>query len=396
MKKIFVIAVLASIVFASCSKENTVTGPENVSQQEISISALSKAMTKSVVGRITMPNTRNIQVAGVMKTSDGKYVDFLSPTEFQAQEIASTPGTYNWKATTPVYYPIGGENADFRFLAYSETTPDASSTSDLKKATFARWYGSSQVELQVGEESARNEIIYSGFMGNKNAAAQAVFHRTQALITVAMKAKESDDDGKIIINKVGFKDVKTSGTLLLTIDPKKESDPIVPADADASHEWLFNAGCNCAFAEMGNYWLAETALHQGPNFNFSEVGEFKFTDHEVEPGDAYGALGEPLKYSSNFGPNENLILDRLFPAQEVEAATMVVNYTLGGKTRDVELDLSKASLSSGGTNNGNVKWEAGKRYVYTINVNVSKILINPNVPDAWAITTIEGTYDPES
>ena len=375
MKKIFLFAALAGIVFASCQKEASVASVQNEGQQEVTFSALSKAMTKGVLGSGTFDADRTIQVAGVMKTADGQYVDFLAPTEF-AKDGTATPAV--WRATDPVYYPIGGDGANFSFLAYSETTPETGG--EITEATFARWYGSSQVELQVSDKSAKNEIVYAGFKGNKNGAAEAAFKRTQALVTVYIHPATGDDD-QITINEIGFKDVKTSGTLLLTIDPKSDLPSFV-----AKHQWLFNAGCNCAFAKMGNYNLGTDAdQYDDPtpenNWKVPNNEETKFETITS------GGLNVLL-------PTDGFVLDRLFPAQELETKKMVINYTLGSLTTDVELDLTGATLVPAAPSE--IIWAAGKRYVYDITVNIGEILIDPHAPDAWVLTTITGVYDPES
>lgn len=366
MKKIFLFAALAGIVFASCQKEAPVASvAQNEGQQEVTFAAFSKAMTRGVLGSGTFAEDRTIKVAGVMKTTDGQYVDFLEVTDFTKQ------GDY-WKAAN-VYYPIGGSGDAFRFLAYSESSGDA---------TFARWYGSKEVELQVAD-CAKNEIVYSGFWGNKNGAANAAFHRTQALVTVYIHPASGDAE-KITINKIGFKDVKTSGTLVLTIDPKNA------ASADAKHKWIYTAGCNCALAEMGNYNLGETVSGDasGDASVWVPNAETITANAETEFRDvAETASGDCLKKPLAAG----FILDRLFPAQEVEAATMIINYTLGSITTDVALDLSKAIP----TDSEKIKWQAGTRYVYNIKVKVGEILINPQSLEAWTLTTISGTYDPE-
>ena len=373
MKKIFLFAALAGIVFASCSKEGPETPVQNEGQQEIALAPLSKAMTKGVLGSGAFATDRKIQVAGTMKSGD-KYVDFLEVTEF-----AKVTDKSYWAATVPVYYPIGGQNSDFRFLAYSETTPGGT---DKTEATFARWYGSNEVELQVSD-CAKNEIVYSGFEGNKTAAtgAPATFARTQALVTVQIKATEGSiaeqPKTDIIVNKIGFKDVKTSGTLLLKYNAAAES-----TDANkATHQWLYNAGCNCAFAEMGNFNLggAHDASPWAVTADASTPIDITFTDLNNTNG-----LGSKLSTTG-------YVLDRLFPAQKLETKKMVINYTLGDLTTDVELDLkaSGTTVSPG----GDVIWAAGKRYVYIITVNVNEILIAPQSLEAWDITTITGQYD---
>lgn len=396
MKKIFLFAALAGIVFASCKKEASVAAVQNEGQQEITFSALSKAMTKGVLGGGDFATGRSIQVAGVMKTADGQYIDFLEAKTFRKlggstwQGAKWDEGTSDW-ASDPVYYPIGGNNSDFRFLAYSETTPATG-----ESGTFARWYGSKQVELQV-YDCAENEIVYSGFEGNKTttAGATAIFKRTQALVSVTIKTKsgitytDADDvtSGTIKINKIGFKDVKTSGALVLTIDPKK-------ADASATAEWIYSAGCNCAFADMGSKKI-NGDLSTGSELPFetvvgTDLPAVKGTGTEEAPqypATKKNALTYPLDATG-------FTLDRLFPAQILEAKTMVINYTLGENTFEVKLPLDGSTTDEDGTHAKSLEaWKEGKHYTYTITVNVNEILINPTAPAAWLVEGTAGQYD---
>lgn len=380
MKKIFLFAALAGIVFASCQKEASVAAVQNEGQQEITFSALSKAMTKGVLGSGSSFNPagagawRTINVAGVMKTADGSVVDFLENTPFSYDATESA-----WKAQGK-YYPIGGEGKDFHFLAYSETK-DVEST--------ARWYGSSEVEIQVGEESAKNDIVYSAFKGAKNDKANATFKHSQALVTVWIKTKS--DDQKITINKIGFKDVKTSGVLNIKLDKTKVGTDDA---ADATPKWIYNAGCTCHFAEMGNYKLIDCSTITPASgstdataiFTIAAGNEYDFESYPesgTSENDGYGVIN-----------NTGCVFDRLFPAQNNETQTMVINYTLGD-LKNVEVELKVKAPAATVDPTGAVTWAAGKRYVYQITVNVSEILINPSVEDAWNITTITGQYDPD-
>ena len=381
MKKIFLFAALAGIVFASCQKEASVAAVQNEGQQEITFSALSKAMTKGVLGTGTSfgdatTSVRTINVAGVTKTADGSVVDFLEAKTFRYITDGWKGAKYDgssWVADH-VYYPIGGGNEDYHFLAYSES-------SDVE--SVARWYGSSEVEIQVGEESAQNDIVYSDFIGNKSGAADATFKHTQALVTVQIMTKE-ETSPTIRINKIGFKDVKTSGTLNIKLDKSKVGTAASPSAPYASHKWIYNAGCNCACAEMGNYWLStcyNSSADDADKFKVTENIESTFTSYTgtSAPNDGYGEIN-----------NVGCIFDRFFPAQKVEAATMIVNYTLGSMTAEVELALD----GSGTPAHASAKiWEASKRYVYRIIVDPAEITINPKA-DAWIIDTINaGEYN---
>lgn len=362
MKKFFLFAALAGILLASCSKEAPETPVQNEGQQEVTFSALSKAMTKGVLGSGDSFNTtpgRTIITSGAY-VSNGKIVDFLEHVSF-AQDGSSEI----WKSTPPVYYPLGVDGDKCRFLAYSETT-----AANAENASPARWYGSTEVEIQVSDESATNEIVYAGFKGATDKSdAAAAFEHSQALVTVALSSKKAD---VIKVNSIGFEDVKTSGTLLLSIDPKNTTDPN-PEHATA--KWLFNAGCNCKFAEMlnchiaGGYVPSETT--PSAKYIIPQDTETEFTAYTSSEGlNAYLPVntGEPL------------ILDRLFPAQKQEAVTMVINYTLGEITGEAKLTVTNSAT-----------WAAGTRYVYEVNVNPEEITIDPTTADAWSVTAITST-----
>ncbi len=365
MKKIFLFAALASIVLASCQKEAPVASVQNDGQQEITFSALSKAMTKGVLGSgdsFGTTSERTIITSGAY-VSNGKIVDFLEQVSF-----AQDGSTGIWKSTPSVYYPLGVDGNKCRFLAYSETT-----AANAANASPARWYGSTEVEIQVSDESATNEIVYAGFKGatDKANAADATFEHSQALVTVALSSKKAD---AIKVNSIGFEDVKTSGTLLLSIDPKDITTTPDPAVAKAT--WLFNAGCNCKFAEMKNCHITGGYEHSATEISSKYIipaaTETEFTAY----GDSEGLNAYLPVYTG-----EPLILDRLFPAQKQAAVTMVINYTLGEITGEAKLTVTTSET-----------WAAGTRYVYVVNVNPEEITINPTAStDAWSVSTITST-----
>lgn len=320
--------------------------------------------------RVLISHEIKYSVVSSIEQSDGQIADFLEATTFTHQAGDT------WKATgVKAYYPLGVKGDDCRFLAYSETNGCKSP---------ARWYGAKEVEINVSEKCDTNEIVYSGFKGNsnKNEAAVATFSRTQALVSVKIQAKNATiAETSIKINKIGFKDVKTSGTLLLKVNPKRD-------DAKATHEWIYNAGCTCHFAEMSGYALRDPLSGSGAPTTAKEVGfvEVKGTKSvETLPSEDQDALG--LKLTST-----GFTLDRLFPAQELETKTLVINYTLGDLTTDVELELHDATGSSPAAKS---TWAAGKQYKYEITVNLTEISIDPSSVDAWDATeTTTGEYDP--
>ena len=387
MKKIFLFAALAGIVFASCQKEASVASVENDGLQEVTFSALSKGYTKSVLGSgdsFDTPGMRTIIAAGAMQNA-GTWVDFLEPTNFKQDGTTS-----KWVATPKVYYPLGGANADFKFLAYSETAIPASGST--RQPVTARWYGSTEVEINVDEKCDTNDVVYAGFKGVKQDVAPATFKHSQALVTVYIRTNQDT----IKINKIGFEDVKTSGTLSLKRSVKTDN---VNTDS-VTVKWLFNAGCNCHFAEMGDYKLADCSTITPPadaitagmatfTDKIAENAEHFFTkyvkDTEIEVGGS-PVTGEYRNQGlGTWINNTGCVFDRLFPAQELETKTMVINYTLGDITTDARLTFT-------GEDN-QPKWEAGKRYVYDITVKPAEIVIDPSVEEAWQLKEITGEYN---
>lgn len=362
MKKIFLFAALAGIVFASCSKETPVAVVQNEGQQEITFSALSKAVTKGVLGSGSSfdKTGRTIIASGVVKNGN-TWVDFLEDATFSEEGE-----TGKWKSAGK-YYPLGTDVTNF--LAYSET---AIPTTGNRKPITARWYGAKEVELQVSEKCDTVDIVYAAFKGDKSATAtdgvSAVFKHAQALVTVNIKTSGSGQEIKI--NKIGFEDVKTSGTLNIKLTP---GDGTVSTDANATATWIYNAGCTCHFAEMSAYNLGETAAPADADIVADKETYFK-------------AVADQLPGTVD---NTGETFDKFFPAQELATKTMVINYTLGDITADARLTWKTAIIAP----EDPVTWEAGKRYVYTITVNPSEIVINPSSDGAWTIENLTGTYN---
>ena len=381
MKKVFIFAALAGTVFASCQKEAPVAAVQNEGQQEIAISTLSKGFTRGVLnsGASFANSGRTLIVAGAMK-SNGKVVDFLNPTDFKETAASSGTGT-EWTADPKVYYPLGGKDEDFRFLAYSETKPN---TGSGIKPIVARWYGSTEVEIQVTDKCDTNEIVYAGFKGKKDGVASATFKHSQALVTVYIKtAKDS-----LKINSICFEDVKTSGALNLKINPQADT-------AGVTANWLFNAGCNCKLAAMGNFKLkdASNITTESQTFNMTGENEFPFVKYVPGTDEKIGDTNEYRNCGLNTWINTTgCVFDRLFPAQEIETKTMVINYTIGDLTADASLVFENTTTPEPAVTNI-YKWEAGKRYIYKIEVNPAEIKLNPTMPtDAWTVVNIAGEY----
>ena len=318
MKKIFFVAVAAAVVFASCQKAEQVG--LNADQQEISVLAFNKNMTK---GYVTGTDFKDTAYGELVKetpiTTDRDLV--LSAYDATLKEDYFIGKTFTkkedkkWTSDPAIYYPLGGNN--LQFLAYSikDSTP------------VAEWENAQKVTLQVIADASKDDILYAAAASTAKSQEEAegkavsmVFKHAQAWLTVKLSSNIEDEatTKPFKVNSITWKNIYNSGELTIEYGS--------PAKAS----WNF----------------------------------FTQASKDVEMDDANRAVKEVTETPSQ--------LDMLIPEQT--AAAFVINYTIGDSTFDYEVPVLKY--------NEITKFEMGKHYTFKLNFTITEITINPTVT-AW-------------
>lgn len=333
MKKIFVLAAVAAVVFASCTKETFVSS-EKENLAEMSISAFNKVATKNYTGwdtnRTFFYGVENPDTAGLNGAKPDTTVRTMKLSVFQETvnedlftDVTFAKGTDPdtvWHATPAIYYPLGGN--EFDFLAYSVGT---------EANYIGVWDGAKKVTLQVTNKFFQDDIVYAAAKNKAQAAPTAMnFSHAQAWICMNLSlAKESTPTVDFKVNSITWKNVKSEGKLSIEYG------------ATAKATWdFFGIDVN--------------------EVNMDDPHD-KLDDYLAKPEEVTPATN-PKTYKDGKPSQLNMLL----PAQ-TGAKSFVINYTVGGKTYDYEYTLTSAD------------WEMGHKYIYNVKVTVCEITIYPTV-----------------
>lgn len=343
MKKFFFVAVAAAVVFASCQKAEQVN--LNANQDEVSIIAFNKNMTKGYTGwaadktffeEVTDPEAESLTVTprkmqlSVYEQGAG---DLFTDVTFATADNPVT-GTSIWRATPAKYYPLGGSTFDF--LAYSVGK-------DANK--IGVWDGAKKVTFQVTDAFTQDDILYAAASStSKKEATSMSFNHAQAWVNMNLNlTKESAENVVLKVNSITWKNVQTQGKLC-----------IEGKEGNATATWDF----------------------------------FGIDAKDVEMDDPAKVLEVKLKYAAAETPTkaEQTKLNMLLPAQK-GATGFVINYTLGEGDAAQTFDYEYTLVSGSPAVPTPADWKMGKKYIYNILITINEITIDPSVVDFKVETT---------
>lgn len=331
MKKFFFVAVAAAVVFASCQKAEQVN--LNANQDEVSIIAFNKNMTKGYTGWASgQTSFEEIEQSALYSESPTKADRAMqlsaynnnTKAEFFCDECFQKGTDGYWHATTPIYYPLGDAD-NIEFLAYS-TSKDV--------ATAGKWEGPKKVVFEVGSDFFQTDILY-------------------AAATSATK-----DDKKAVSMKFDHAQAWINMNLCFT-----KSTAVAVADNFKIKSIVWNE-----VKPEGKLTIESEAGAATATWNF-----FGFEKNSVEMA---GAKDLQLTCAAAETPavNEYKHLDMLLPAQNAAAKSFTINYTLGEKDYEYEFipDTTKGQTAF-------AKWVKGSKYTYNIKIEILEVTINPTV-----------------
>lgn len=337
----------AALALVACNKSEVIV---NETPAEIGFKAASAAQTKAGELNGTTFNGKNYVIYtsasqyskdGVLENgvffNDQAFKDIAAPKWQHVTEEAAT-------VADPIYWPIGGAKMDY--LAYAlpigkKSTipaPTFNATVAAQDFTVTDWDTyANQVDLLYSSANAQTSKVN----GVAEDYVKMVFQHAQALIVFNVKIN-SAIAGKLIINNISFVEDPKAATKKGTLRTKGTFK------VDNSHN---NIASEWTLAEPGaNYTMPMTAVAAKSECNLSTVEGVENYGTALTK-TAYAQLGETL----------------LIPTQARQDFT--INYTVGGKTMNYTHPVTRGS------------WDAGKKYIYNLDITANEIILNPSVVD---------------
>ena len=342
----------AALALVACNKSEVVV---NETPAEIGFKAITSAPTKAGELNGTSFDGKNYVIYasasqyskdGVLENgvffNDQAFKDIAAP---KWQHVTSEDAT----VADPIYWPIGGAKMDY--LAYA--LPKGKKA-DIPAPAFNATVAAQDFTVTEWDTYAKQvDLLYSSANTQTSAAngiasdyVKMTFKHAQALLVFNVKVNEAAA-GKLTINNISFVEDPKAATIKGTLKTKGTFK------VDNSHN---NLVAEWTLGEPGaNYAMPLTAITAKSECNLSTVsGVENYGTALTKP--AYAQRGETL----------------LIPTQARQDFT--INYTVGGKTMDYTYAVTRGS------------WDAGKKYIYNLDLTVNEIIITESVVDFEANT----------
>lgn len=355
MKKLFFIAVIASVALAGCIKNDP--APSVNDQNEITFSTPVVGLTtKAEIEGTTFPAGVSFNVwawyhVGDFVGSGEVYMDEVTVSNAKGDFDADDTGTDTWKPEKAYYWPKNGE---LTFEAYSPSTLEtdvagcsvASSVdggiviSDFDVPTDA----SKHIDLLFSDRTYDREASSVNVDGGYDGV-DIVFHHALSVVKVFVKASNDAAAADVRVKDVHITNAYHKGTLKVSPVKGEGNSP----------EWI-------PVDDRNNYDVVTADNYDGA----TEIS----TDFE--------------QLGSNY-----ILLPQVFATSGTK---ITVDYYInnGGGANIIEqtytLDLASANHTDG--TNQIAAWEMGKRYTYNITIGVEEIFIAPSIADNWTDVTV--------
>lgn len=319
MRSNFILLLASSLlVFAACSKTEFL---RDKNQIEIGFKAVAnptgKADPELTAGTLGTDNSYVIYAAA---SADGspKYFD-PSATSYGGQLFTYFtdgakwfPASGNPYTKQHIYWPFGGVKVDF--LAYA-LTPDAKTV--LSPTFHAETHAREFTVADWDTFANQYDVLYAvanGCVPGANGNVALAFKHAQALLAFTAK-KSATTTVALTINKITIKDLEYAGTL--KVDNYR---------ANLEAGWTISA-------------------HGDKDLSAAEgISDFPYTLNSTA-----------TQVTTNL----------LVPEQS--AKQIVINYSMGGKTFDYELNIPRTP------------WEMGKKYTFNLEFSAAEISFEPTV-----------------
>lgn len=273
MKKIFLIAASAMMVFASCTKVN-VNYPDNGQPQEIALFSVNKNMVKAPVIGTTFPDYP-MQVAAYLAEADGATPgEYFDETTFAKNNDGVWTGGQYWPISTAIinFFAVAPQNATY-------TTAFAPLTTGENPVKVATTTVTSNATNQYDVMYALAQGKHTAGEGYDNDNVTMTFKHALSLITYTDATSANDD---IVIKKVTLNNVYFDGTGTFTVPAIAYTSKSAVASTSVTPAWV--ASGDVANKEIGDGILvvpntyeysATPAANPSLTINYS-IGSFTY------------------------------------------------------------------------------------------------------------------------
>lgn len=341
MKTYQLILATALVALASCNKEEVTNTDVNLESNEIGFNVVNRKATKAndaIISGTTYATDNTFKVWGWQSPA----ADFSEFAEDAASNFMSnltiswTGGRLSraeaWRNEANYYYwPFTGK---ISFLAIHPSTVAPSTTgwdatNDKPKATVA--------DYTISAANKTVDLMFATNEGSRRVdALPMVFNHALSQIEVQVKTDEDyTADVAFDVESVTFNNIDLSGDL---------------AYANNAFTWTDNA------AQTESWTYYDTVLE--------DINK----DYQV-----YGAANVMI-------PQAASVADDPATTDAIEGSYLTIGYSMeqtGSAKITGTVNISKPQA-----------WEAGKKYVYTLNFRLNEILFNPSVTD-WVVVNVE-------
>ena len=398
MKHTQLILAAALVALAGCSKENIDLTGQNSLDNEIGFTAVTKKATKAnnaIISGTTYEHDNTFQVWGWQSAKDGNsgeniafsdlsegansnFMSNLTIEWTKGRDANSTTKVEAWRNKDNYYYwPFTGK---ISFLALhpstvAPTTTGWDATNKKPQATINDYTirKDDTTTTDVNEDNSTTDLMFAIAAGSRNAGLDGqgrlglVFKH--ALSQIVVKAKTDEDytldDVQFDLESVQFNNIDLSGDL--------------------------------AYANETFTWTDNTAASQTENWMYYNTVLANVVKDAQQYGQPVLMIPQPanvLVWSDPVGDPSDP--DNYTPAQLTDAVqtTLTIGYSMKQKnnakitgTVTVAAPWAKVKQTEGETvtpydpAEAISGWEAGKKYVYTLNFKLKEILFNPTVTD---------------
>lgn len=398
MKKTLILAGAALLALVACNKSETVV--KETDPGEISFKAMAGSMTKAgELEGTSMPNTYEIYVAATQMNANGEIENpsfFSDEQAFGTGEGTPTVSTV-WHAgafegtPTPawvdhkVYWPFGNVKMDFLAYAMLRAKHVAPYTSGAYTNTWqAKWddhltdAAKTLTFNEVNTYPAANQVDVLYANANKQTSAAnggsahstpMTFKHAQALLIFNVQASVAN---KITIKEVAFySDSRVANMLKNQTD--KAADPgtadlAAPTAGEITIKTKGTFKVDNSKIDLEAKWLDDLT---------SVVGQYAMPGgaSAVSRCNVGPTTGNYVNYNSAIAAAATLYQlgeTLLIPEQDKQKFT--ITYQLGDNTYYYTFNDLKGS------------WQAGKKYIYNLNMTVNEIVITESVADFDAVS----------
>lgn len=415
MKKIFLFLAAAALMAVACNKSETVV--RDINPGEIGFHAFSGNITKGAeLSGVIMPQTYGIYAAATQKNAGGliENASFFGNIEqlFATADAEPTAASL-WRATPPIYWPIGGVKLDFLAYAMKQTshvsglpgpgtwmaswdnaTTDVASELAFKEVdTYAH-----QEDVLYAVANGQSSAVNGGMNGETPRSVNLSFDHAQSLLIFNVKANVED---KLSIEEIsfvtpqrvealrtyqimyaasnyakweqkkiadGYEDMDTDGkTAWDTENPEPNDKPVLDdlAEADVTLKTIGTFTVNNQRNILAADWTFGEHPTSADNYcmpNFSE---------DAVRSEANSATGSgAIKYGASIVNTEDYTqLGETLLIPQQDKVNFTIKYKFGNQIMYYTFNDARGV------------WMKGKKYLYNLDLSLNEVVITEQVSD---------------